>query len=248
MRRGCATSRRTSRPTPCGPKAGWSSSCSTGRSGLRTRCWRSASPPRPSTPWGRTIWPPSSSRAASGTPARRRTSRPIGPGSWRRSIGHGPWRSTTRRGDPATIRATSNWVMIDDPEGYLSGDCLCRACVPETIARVADAVRDVRGRRKTLIFIGTYFRAEESLQGPASRQGGAPGFLRSPEIAPGSSGRLLGAAGGRAGEDGAGRRRWPTSPFRRSTRSGSKPKATVRSADRWPDRWSGGTVWRCPPT
>src|SRR5688500_13886197 len=78
----------------------------------------------------------------------------------------------------------SNEVMIDDPEGYLSGDCQCRACVPETIARIADAVRDVRGRRKTLIFIGTYFRAEESLQGPTSRQGGLPGFLRSPEISP----------------------------------------------------------------
>jgi hypothetical protein len=74
--------------------------------------------------------------------------------------------------------------MIDDPEGYVSGDCLCRACVPETIARVADAVRDVRGRRKTLIFIGTFFRAEESLQGPVSRQGGTGGFLLSPEISP----------------------------------------------------------------
>jgi hypothetical protein len=56
--------------------------------------------------------------------------------------------------------------------------------VPETIARVADAVRDVRGRRKTLLFIGTYFRAEESLLGPISRQGGAPGLLKSPEISP----------------------------------------------------------------
>jgi len=78
----------------------------------------------------------------------------------------------------------NNGVMIDDPEGYVSGDCQCRACVPETIARIADAVRDVRGRRKTLIFIGTYFRAEESLQGPSSRQGGAPGFLLSPSISP----------------------------------------------------------------
>src|SRR5204863_10104106 len=43
-----------------------------------------------------------------------------------------------------------NTVMIDDPEGYESGDCLCRVCVPETIAKIADAVRDVRGRRKTL--------------------------------------------------------------------------------------------------
>jgi hypothetical protein len=51
-----------------------------------------------------------------------------------------------------------NGVMIDDPEGYESGDCHCRVCVPETIGRVADAVRDVQGRRKIVLFIGTYFR------------------------------------------------------------------------------------------
>ena len=110
-----------------------------------------------------------------------------------------------------------NEVMIEDPEGYLSGDCQCRVCVPETIARIADAVRDVRGRRKTLIFIGTYFRAEESLQGPASRQGGAGGFLRSPEIAPfvQASARRRWTARGRRW---CGPPRWPTSPFRHSTR------------------------------
>ena len=85
---------------------------------------------------------------------------------------------------PGSDPRNGNLVMIEDPEGYLAGDCQCRACVPETIGRIADAVRDVRGRRKTLLFIGTYFRAEESLQGPVSRQGGAGGFLRSPEIAP----------------------------------------------------------------
>jgi VWFA-related protein len=62
-----------------------------------------------------------------------------------------------------------NEVMIDDPEGYESGDCLCRVCVAETITRVANAVRDVQGRRKTLLFIGTYFRSYEALQGPANR-------------------------------------------------------------------------------
>jgi VWFA-related protein len=77
----------------------------------------------------------------------------------------------------------SNGVMIEDPEGYMSGDCMCRACVPETIARIADAVRDVRGRRKTLLFIGTYFRPNEGLQGPMSRQDGAGGFLSGPQIA-----------------------------------------------------------------
>jgi hypothetical protein len=61
--------------------------------------------------------------------------------------------------------------MIDDPEGYESGDCYCRLCVPEAIARVADALRDIRGRRKMLLFIGSYFRIYENLQGPISRQG-----------------------------------------------------------------------------
>jgi VWFA-related protein len=74
---------------------------------------------------------------------------------------------------PAHDPRNGNEVMLDDPEGYESGDCLCRVCVPETIARIADAVRDVQGRRKSLLFIGTYFRSYEALQGPTSRP--APG-------------------------------------------------------------------------
>src|SRR4051812_7304201 len=61
-----------------------------------------------------------------------------------------------------------NGVMLDDPEAYESGGCLCRLCVLEAIARVADAVRDVPGRRKSVLFIGSYFRSSESLDGPAS--------------------------------------------------------------------------------
>ncbi len=76
-----------------------------------------------------------------------------------------------------------NLVMIDDPEGYESGDCHCRVCVPETIGRVADAVRDVQGRRKIVLFIGTYFRAYESLRGPQTRQG--------PEFKPGLGGKQV---------------------------------------------------------
>ena len=44
---------------------------------------------------------------------------------------------------PAHDPRNGNLVMIDDPEGYESGDCYCRLCVPETIAKVADTVRDV---------------------------------------------------------------------------------------------------------
>jgi VWFA-related protein len=70
---------------------------------------------------------------------------------------------------PSHDPRNANEVMIDDPEGYESGECHCRTCVAQTIARIADSVRDVEGRRKTLIFIGTYFRMSESLQGPENR-------------------------------------------------------------------------------
>src|SRR4051812_18462069 len=61
-----------------------------------------------------------------------------------------------------------NCKMLKDPEGYESGGCLCGVCVLDAIARVADAVRDVPGRRKSVLFIGSYFRSSESLDGPAS--------------------------------------------------------------------------------
>jgi VWFA-related protein len=61
-----------------------------------------------------------------------------------------------------------NCVMLKDPEGYESGGCLCGLCVLEAIARVADAVRDVPGRRKSVMFIGSYFRSSESMDGPTS--------------------------------------------------------------------------------
>lgn len=75
------------------------------------------------------------------------------------------------KGMPGHDPRNNNDLMIDDPEGYESGDCYCRLCVAEAIARVADLVRDIRGRRKTLLFIGSYFRIYENLQGPISRQG-----------------------------------------------------------------------------
>jgi VWFA-related protein len=92
------------------------------------------------------------------------------------------------RGSPGHDPRNHNDLMIDDPEGYESGDCYCRLCVPEAIARVADAVRDVRGRRKSLLFIGTYVRLYEGLQGPSSRQGPAfkPGLAGRPVVYPGT--------------------------------------------------------------
>lgn len=104
------------------------------------------------------------------------------------------------KGNPFHDPRNTNLVMIDDPEGYESGDCYCRICVPEAIARVADAVRDVRGRRKTLVFIGTYVRLYEGLQGPTTRQG--PEFLRPgnnglPVVRPGVCGSYLKDARGK---------------------------------------------------
>jgi hypothetical protein len=50
--------------------------------------------------------------------------------------------------------------------------------VAETIARVADTIRDVPGRRKTMLFIGTYFRGSVGLQGPVNKPqpAGPPGI------------------------------------------------------------------------
>ncbi len=92
------------------------------------------------------------------------------------------------RGSPGHDPRNNNDLMIDDVEGYESGDCYCRLCSPEAITRVADAVRDVRGRRKSLLFIGTYVRLYESLQGPTSRQGPAfrPGLAGRPVVYPGT--------------------------------------------------------------
>jgi VWFA-related protein len=104
------------------------------------------------------------------------------------------------KGNPFHDPRNTNEVMIDDPEGYESGDCYCRICVPEAIARVADAVRDVRGRRKTLLFIGTYVRLYESLQGPTTRQGpefSRPGANGLPVVHPGVCGSYLKDARGK---------------------------------------------------
>ena len=98
------------------------------------------------------------------------------------------------KGNPFHDPRNKNEVMIDDPEGYESGDCYCRICVPEAIARVADAVRDVRGRKKTLLFVGTYVRLFESLQGPTTRQGpefNRPGANGLPVVHPGVCGSYL---------------------------------------------------------
>jgi VWFA-related protein len=80
-----------------------------------------------------------------------------------------------------------NGVMLDDPEGYQIGDCYCRLCVPEAITRVADAVREVPGRRKSLLFIGTFFQGYEGLNGPTSRRNlsGGGGAASAPLGGPG---------------------------------------------------------------
>ena len=41
------------------------------------------------------------------------------------------------------------------PDFDISGDCMCGLCVLETIAHIADALRDLARRSKSLLFIGT---------------------------------------------------------------------------------------------
>jgi VWFA-related protein len=60
-----------------------------------------------------------------------------------------------------------NGQMLEDPNGYTSGDCRCRACSLEAMTRVANGLRAVTGRRKLMIFIGTYFRGAEAAMQPA---------------------------------------------------------------------------------
>jgi VWFA-related protein len=47
------------------------------------------------------------------------------------------------------------WLF--DPDGEASGDCLCRVCVFDKVGDIADAVLGIPGRRKTVLFVGTYF-------------------------------------------------------------------------------------------
>jgi VWFA-related protein len=58
--------------------------------------------------------------------------------------------------DPsATHQLPTAWGAVN-----YSTDCLCGACVLESIGRIADALRDVPRRRKTLLFIGTDLNVE----------------------------------------------------------------------------------------
>jgi creatinine amidohydrolase len=100
----------------------------------------------------------------------------------------------------------SNEVMLDDPEGYLSGDCLCRVCVLETIARH----RGCRARRpkpaKNTTLHRHLFPGRGEPAGPGVTAGWRARISPEPGHRARSSRRLLGAGGRRAGEDGAGHR------------------------------------------
>lgn len=75
-----------------------------------------------------------------------------------------------------------NGVMLEDPEGYESGDCHCRACSLEALTRIAKVLQDVSSRPKVVLFISTYVRASENLLGGDRSQegdiGGLGGMLR----------------------------------------------------------------------
>jgi VWFA-related protein len=51
------------------------------------------------------------------------------------------------------------------------GRCLCGLCVLDTITRLADAVRDATGRRKTLFFIGSSLTVQVPLRDPKADVG-----------------------------------------------------------------------------
>jgi VWFA-related protein len=59
---------------------------------------------------------------------------------------------------PFAAPLESPLVGIIDPEGLTSGDCYCRLCVANALTSMARTIRDVPGRRKIMIFIGTIFR------------------------------------------------------------------------------------------
>ena len=55
----------------------------------------------------------------------------------------------------AGFQFPANWQSTALPALGFGADCLCGACVLNAIAQIADAVRDVARRRKSLLFIGS---------------------------------------------------------------------------------------------
>ena len=71
----------------------------------------------------------------------------------------------------------ANRIMLMDPEGYETGECLCRVCSMEAMTRLANVMRSVSQRPKVVLFIGTYVRTHEATtSGPSS----APSVLGRP--------------------------------------------------------------------
>ncbi|MEO7190206.1 MAG: VWA domain-containing protein [Vicinamibacterales bacterium] len=59
--------------------------------------------------------------------------------------------------DGVTVADDQPRTFLFDPDGARSGDCFCRVCTYDKVGDVADALAPVAGRRKTMLFIGTYF-------------------------------------------------------------------------------------------
>ncbi len=60
----------------------------------------------------------------------------------------------------AGMQFPNNWTSTALPALSFGADCLCGACVLNAITQIADAVRDVGRRRKSLLFIGTDVQIE----------------------------------------------------------------------------------------
>jgi VWFA-related protein len=84
-------------------------------------------------------------------------------------------------GDRALLRATINKPflpvalvpntigLIDNPERYETGECLCGQCTMDNLSHLAQTLRTVSQRPKVVLFIGTYVRTSEQMKLPSRR-------------------------------------------------------------------------------
>jgi VWFA-related protein len=64
--------------------------------------------------------------------------------------------------EAAQIAATLEETGVQLPLNSNSGQCYCNLCVMEAVTRVADAVRDIARRRKSLLFVGSDLTVQTS--------------------------------------------------------------------------------------
>jgi VWFA-related protein len=85
-----------------------------------------------------------------------------------KAIDQRDWSTDTSQ-DAKEMLAELSGDLASDP--LSDGRCLCGLCVLDTITRLADAVRDATGRRKTLFFIGSSLTVQAPLRDPKADVG-----------------------------------------------------------------------------